>query len=77
MSDEAVDGQFRGSFREFWTTNSSSALALVVWDAFKAYTSGQYQFIIANVHRERRAELNSAEREAGLQEAIFVRYKDP
>lgn len=74
--DVVVNGQFRGSLQEFWAVNPGSASALVVWDAFKAYTRGQYQ-TIAKVRRERRAELTSAEMEAGLQEARFIRSRDP
>lgn len=63
--------------REYWDTNPGTASAMTVWDAFKAYTRGRYQTIIARVRRERRADLSDAERKADLQEAQFLRTKDP
>lgn len=77
VSDEVVDGQFRRALQEYWRVNPGPASALMVWDAFKAYTRGRYQTIIAQVHRERRADLSSAEEKADLQEAQFVRSKYP
>lgn len=49
----------------------------MVWDAFKAYTRGRYQNIIAKVRRERKADLSSAEVKADLQEPQFIRSKHP
>lgn len=57
--------------------NLGSADALVVWDAFKAFTREQYQTIIAKVRKERRAALIKAESEAGTQEALYVRSREP
>lgn len=77
VSDETVDGHFREAMREYWDVNPGSASTITVWDTFKAYTRGEYQTIIARVHRERRADLDAAERNADLQEAQFLRTKDP
>lgn len=77
VSVEAVDGHFRGALQEYWEVNQGTAGTLTVWDAFKAYTRGRYQAIIAKVRRERRADLISAEKKADLQEALFIRTKDP
>ena len=77
VSDEAVDGHFREALQEYWAVNPGSAGPLSVWDAFKAYTRGRYQSIIARVRRERRADLVGAEGRAALQEAQYVRSRDP
>lgn len=77
VSDKMVDGHFRGALQEYWDVNPGSAKAITVWDTFKAYTRGRYQTIIARVRRERRADLVTAERKADLQEAQFLRTKDP
>lgn len=77
VSDEMVDGHFREAIREYWKINPGSASTTMVWDTFKAYTRGSYQSIISRVRRERRADLEVAERKADLQEAHFLRTKDP
>lgn len=68
--DPEIDTQFRRELEGYWAINPSSAEATVVWDAFKAFTRGQYQTIIAKFRKERKAALIKAESEAGTQEAL-------
>lgn len=48
-----------------------------MWEAFKAYSSGQYQLIIAGVRRKRREDLDRVEKEASEQEALYVNTRVP
>lgn len=77
ISDTAVDDQFRTELTGYWVDNVGMADDTTVWDAFKAYTRGHYQTIIARVSRERSVDLTRAERETASVKEIFIRTRDP
>lgn len=72
-----VDSQFRTKMEGYWATNSGSAEPVVVWDAFKAFSRGHYQTIMANVRKERRSALTKAESVAAIQGTLYVGSHDP
>lgn len=72
-----MDAQFRTELTGYWAVNAGTAEVTTVWDAFNAAIREHYQIIISRVHRERRADLSKAEREATIGEPLFVRTRDP
>lgn len=48
-----MDVQYKKELEGFWATNRGSAEPTVVWDAFKTFSRGQHQTIIAAVRKER------------------------
>lgn len=77
VSDMEVEPRYREEMDSYWTINTDTASASSVWDAFKAFSRGQYQHIISKVRRERRRELTNLEAETTRQEAIYIRSPDP
>lgn len=61
VSDETVTPLMTSELVEFWLHNRGTASSAMVWDAFKAHTRGQYQFIIGKVGRESSQALEEAE----------------
>lgn len=72
-----MDSQFKIVMEGYWPTNPGSADPTVVWDAFKAFSRGQFQTIIAKVRNERRSALTTAESAAAIQEMLYVGSRDP
>lgn len=54
ISDEAVESQFYMELDTCWSVNPGLASVMAVWDAFKAFTHGQYRTIIARFDGSRR-----------------------
>lgn len=54
----------------YWRVNPGSADVTSVWDAFKAFSRGHYQSIIARVRRGSREDLTWVEAQATKQEAL-------
>lgn len=77
ISDVDVEPKYRQEMETYWVENEGSASVASVWDAFKAFTRGQFQTIISGVRRDRRKELTRLEAEAGRQEALYVSSPDP
>lgn len=44
---------------EFWEQNTGSSSPDIIWDAFKAYTRGQYISSIANIKKQQKTETQS------------------
>lgn len=66
-----------GEMETYWRINAGSTTASFVWDAFKAYSRGQYQTIIAEVRQGPSKELTGLEAETARKEALYVRSQDP
>lgn len=58
--------------REYWVHMDQSSSPAMLWDAFKAYARGRYQFNIAKVRKGSHILLSEAEARAGALEARYL-----
>lgn len=77
VSDIEVEPKYKDELESYWQLNPGSASPFSVWDAFKAYSRGQYQTIIGQVRGSHRRELLIIEAEAQRQEALYIRSPNP
>lgn len=50
--DEGVEPMMSSELRDYWVHNIHSSTLDIVWDAFKVYARGWYQFTTAKVRKE-------------------------
>lgn len=76
ITDESVAPLVEGELGVYWALNEGTVPPPVLWDAFKAYTRGQYKTAIGKVRKDTRLALEEAERKVLLLENNYVHTKD-
>lgn len=60
----------------YWEHNIGTITPPMLWDAYKAYTRGQYQRVIRKVREDTGLVLKEAEQKAQALEFSYVQNKD-
>lgn len=76
ITDERVAPEAAGEMDAYWVVNRGTAPPPMLWDAFKAYTRGQYSTIISKVRKDNKLALEEAESQAQSLESSYVANKD-
>lgn len=61
VTDERVTPEVAGEMNTYWLQNRATAPPPMVWDAFKAYTQGQYRMVINKVRKTNKLALEEVE----------------
>lgn len=76
IADERVVPLVEGELEVYWTINEGTVPPPTLWDAFKAYTRGQYQTAIGRVRKDTRLALEEAEKKVLLLEKEYVHTRN-
>lgn len=72
ITDPEMETPMGDAIAEYWLLNSGSAGAGAVWDAFKAFSRGQYGTLIKCLQIHRKSEVHRAEQSMQALEQVHL-----